>query len=353
MLIFPLLALFAGVLAIGLAIVTVYSANDRVLSHTLPDTGVNMLVYTRSQDEREVIEQAKQAGVNALHETYQLPAHAYTADGQKIIRLDKLAGYTSEDVNVTFSLSGKTWQNDDHVVYVPYRLAEGLQVGQQITLQSSSGALQAVHLGGFYTVTQASLLSLDAGGVLATPNLVSSLGGEETALTLTGTADKDKLDEVKRAMRAALPAAIIVNLNDINEISNRVLTNLFVFAVAVAGLALVAGAVLIANAVGLSMLQRQREMGILKSVGFRNSDVLRMVALENGLLGLLSGITGVAGVAIAVALINDQHPASQLIMSWPQVAILIVISVVISSGVALATAWRPARIRPMEVLRAE
>ena len=131
------------------------------------------------------------------------------------------------------------------------------------------------------------------------------------------------------------------------------LTNLFVFAVAVAGLALVAGAVLIANAVGLSMLQRQREMGILKAVGFRNSDVLRMVALENGLLGLLSGITGVAGVAIAVALINNMHPASQLIMSWPQVAVLVAISVVISSGVALATAWRPARIRPMEVLRAE
>ena len=98
---------------------TVYSANDRVVSHTLPDTGVNMLVYARSQDEQEVVRQAKQAGVNTLHETYQLPVHAYTASGQKIIHLDKLAGYTSEDVGATFSLSGDPWLNDDQVVYVP------------------------------------------------------------------------------------------------------------------------------------------------------------------------------------------------------------------------------------------
>ena len=353
MLIFPLLALFAGVFAIGLAIVTVYSANDRVVSHQLPDTGVNMLVYARLQDEKQAVEQAEQAGVGDIHRVYQLPIYAYTAGGQKMNRLDKLAGYTSEDINSAFALSGESWKDDAEAVYVPYRLATQVQVGQLMTLQSSSGTQRVVHLGGYYTVTQASLLSLDAGGVLAAQNLVTELGGDATSLTLTGTTSKDKLEDTKRAMRNALPLAIVVNLNDVNEISNRVLNNLFVFAVAVAGLALVAGAVLIANAVGLSMLQRQREMGILKAVGFSSADVLRMVALENSLLGFLGGIAGVAAVAIAVEVVNTLHPASQLVMSIPQVALLIVVSVLISGGVALATAWRPTQVRPMEVLRAE
>lgn len=353
MLVFPLLALFAGVFAIGLAIVTVYSANDRVLSHQLPDTGANMLVYARLQDEKQAVEQAGQAGVGDIHKVYQLPIHAYSAGGQKMSRLDKLAGYTSEDVNSAFALSGEPWKDDAEAVYVPYRLAKEIQVGQTMTLQSSSGMQRVVHLGGYYTVTQASLLSLDAGGVLAAQNLVTELGGDATSLTLTGTSSKDKLEDAKRAIRNALPLAIVVNLNDVNEISNRVLNNLLVFAIAVAGLALVAGAVLIANAVGLSMLQRQREMGILKAVGFSSADVLRMVALENSLLGFLAGIAGVAAVAIAVEVVNTLHPASQLIMSIPQVALLIVVSVLISGGVALATAWRPTQVRPMEVLRAE
>jgi putative ABC transport system permease protein len=353
MLVFPLLALFAGVFAIGLAIVTVYSANDRVLSHQLPDTGANMLVYARLQDEKQAVEQAGQAGVGDIHKVYQLPIHAYSAGGQKMSRLDKLAGYTSEDVNSAFALSGEPWKDDAEAVYVPYRLAKEIQVGQTMTLQSSSGMQRVVHLGGYYTVTQASLLSLDAGGVLAAQNLVTELGGDAISLTLTGTSSKDKLEDAKRAIRNALPLAIVVNLNDVNEISNRVLNNLLVFAIAVAGLALVAGAVLIANAVGLSMLQRQREMGILKAVGFSSADVLRMVALENSLLGFLAGIAGVAAVAIAVEVVNTLHPASQLIMSIPQVALLIVVSVLISGGVALATAWRPTQVRPMEVLRAE
>ncbi len=353
MLVFPLLALFAGVFAIGLAIVTVYSANDRVLSHQLPDTGANMLVYARLQDEKQAVEQAGQAGVGDIHKVYQLPIHAYSAGGQKMSRLDKLAGYTSEDVNSAFALSGEPWKDDAEAVYVPYRLAKEVQVGQTMTLQSSSGMQRVVHLGGYYTVTQASLLSLDSGGVLAAQNLVTELGGDATSLTLTGTSRKDKLEDAKRAIRNALPLAIVVNLNDVNEISNRVLNNLLVFAIAVAGLALVAGAVLIANAVGLSMLQRQREMGILKAVGFSSADVLRMVALENSLLGFLAGIAGVAAVAIAVEVVNTLHPASQLIMSIPQVALLIVVSVLISGGVALATAWRPTQVRPMEVLRAE
>jgi putative ABC transport system permease protein len=353
MLVFPLLALFAGVFAIGLAIVTVYSANDRVLSHQLPDTGANMLVYARLQDEKQAVEQAGQAGVGDIHKVYQLPIHAYSAGGQKMSRLDKLAGYTSEDVNSAFALSGELWKDDAEAVYVPFRLAKEIQVGQTMTLQLPSGTQRVVHIGGYYTVTQASLLSLDAGGVLAAQNLVTELGGDATSLTLTGTSSNDKLEDAKRAIRNALPLAIVVNLNDVNEISNRVLNNLLVFAVAVAGLALVAGAVLIANAVGLSMLQRQREMGILKAVGFSSADVLRMVALENSLLGFLGGIAGVAAVAIAVEVVNTLHPASRLIMSIPQVALLIVVSVLISGGVALATAWRPTQVRPMEVLRAE
>ena len=353
MLIFPLLALFAGVFAIGFATVTVFSASYRVTGHQLPDTGDNLLMYARLQDQTQAEAQVKQLDVASVHVAYQLPIQVHDASGKAITRLDTLVGHAAEDVAASFALSGEPWRDDAQSVYVPYRLAEMLPVGQSITLLTPAGLQRAVQVSGYYTLTRESALALESGGLLVPQRFVTDLGGEETSLTLTGVASKDRLVDVTHALRTALPQAIVVNIDDLNEIFNRTLNNLFVFVVAVAGLALVAGAVLIANAVGLSMLQRQREMGILKAVGFSSSDVLRMVALENSLLGLLSGIAGVAGVAIAVVVVNALHPASQLIMSVPQVALLIVVSVLISGGVAIATAWHPTRVRPMEVLRAE
>jgi putative ABC transport system permease protein len=352
-LIFPLLALFAGVFAIGFATVTVYSANYRVIGHQLPDTGDNLLVYARMQDQARAEQQAAQAGVDAVHVAYQVPIWVQDAAGKTVSAIDTLVGRMDDDVKSSFALSGEPWPGDAQTVYVPSQQVEALPIGQPITVTTPAGLVRRMRVGGYYTLTRESALALDAGGLLVPQRVAAELGGVATSLSMTGQANEDQLTAATRAMRAALPQAIVVNIDDLNEIFNRTLNNLFVFVIAVAGLALAAGAVLIANAVGLSMLQRQREMGILKAVGFSSRDVLRMVALENGLLGLLSGVAGIGGVAIAVVVVNQLHPASKLVMSVPQVAGLVVVSVLIASGVSIATAWRPTRVHPMEVLRAE
>ena len=352
-LIFPLLALFAGVFAIGFSMVTVASANDRVSGHQLPDTGDNLLVYARMQDETRVVAQAQQEGVSSIRVGYQLPVRAYGVAGNAIEGLETISGRTAADVASNLTLSGAPWSDTAQTVYLPHRFAESISVGQPITLVTASGVKRAVSVGGYYTVTRESALSLEAGGMLSTQRLVAGMDGEATSLTLTGVVAKDKLVATTDALRRAIPQAIVLNIIDLNDLFNRTLNNLFIFVVAVAALALVAGAVLIANAVGLSMLQRQREVGILKAVGFSSGDVLKTVVLENGLLGLLSGLFGIAGVAVAVAVLNVAQPAAHLRMDVSEVVVLVAVSAIIAGGIALAVAWQPTRVRPMEVLRAE
>lgn len=43
-----------------------------------------------------------------------------------------------------------------------------------------------------------------------------------------------------------------------------------------------------------AVLERTKEIGIMKSVGARNSDILKIFLLESGILGLAGGIIGVA-----------------------------------------------------------
>ena len=60
----------------------------------------------------------------------------------------------------------------------------------------------------------------------------------------------------------------------------------------VAGLAFGAGAMLIANVVGLSLYERRGEMAVLKAVGYRSREVLVLLAVENAVLWAVAGAAG-------------------------------------------------------------
>ncbi len=72
------------------------------------------------------------------------------------------------------------------------------------------------------------------------------------------------------------------------------------FLVGVAGISLIVGAVGIANTMYTSVLERTREIGIMKAIGARNSDILLIFLIESGLIGMIGGILGVlSGLGIS------------------------------------------------------
>lgn len=65
------------------------------------------------------------------------------------------------------------------------------------------------------------------------------------------------------------------------------------FLVSIAGISLVVGAVGIANTMYTSVIERTREIGVMKAIGAKNSDISQIFLIESGLLGLVGGIIGV------------------------------------------------------------
>jgi len=63
--------------------------------------------------------------------------------------------------------------------------------------------------------------------------------------------------------------------------------------VGIAAISLIVGGVGIMNTMYTSVLERTKQIGIMKSVGARNSDILSIFLMEAGLLGLVGGIIGV------------------------------------------------------------
>lgn len=172
-------------------------------------------------------------------------------------------------------------------------------------------------------------------------------------VNFTASVEEGRIGSLIRTLQRDAPDALVVKREDLAAVTDGAIRNLFAFVVAVAGLALVAGGVLIANSVGLAMLERRREMGIFKAIGYSSARILAGIAVEYALLGLVAGVAGMGAVALAFGIINRLRPAARLVLDPAQAPAMIAAAIVIAFASAIAVAWRPTHARPLDVLRQE
>jgi len=83
------------------------------------------------------------------------------------------------------------------------------------------------------------------------------------------------------------------------------------FLIGVALISLLVGAIGIANTMYASTLERTKEIGAMKAIGAKNSDILLIFLIESGLLGLIGGIVGVI-LGLSISKIIEFIAANQL-----------------------------------------
>jgi len=128
-------------------------------------------------------------------------------------------------------------------------------------------------------------------------------------------------------------------------------------------LALAVAFIGIVNTLVMAILERRREIGIMKAIGASDGDVKRLFFAEAGAMGILGGIGGVAlGWAIGQAinlgtnvyLKRQSFPPEHFwSVPWWLVAFAIVFSFVVSLAAGLYPAGRAARLDPVQALRYE
>ena len=124
------------------------------------------------------------------------------------------------------------------------------------------------------------------------------------------------------------------------------------FVTGIAVIALVVGAIGIANIMLVSVTERTREIGIMKAVGARNRDVMELFLVEATLLGTGGALVGLPlGLAVAWGAAQYAEVGFALAPFWSALAVLVGVLVGVVAG--LYPAWRAARVDPIDALRYE
>jgi putative ABC transport system permease protein len=129
--------------------------------------------------------------------------------------------------------------------------------------------------------------------------------------------------------------------------------------IGIAAISLIVGGIGIMNTMYTSVLERTREIGIMKAIGARNRDVLLIFLIESGLLGLVGGAIGIgigfsigkiveyaAGVYLGTTLLRAVFPIELILGS-------LAFSFFIGMLSGVLPAFQASRLKPVEALRYE
>jgi ABC-type antimicrobial peptide transport system permease subunit len=233
--------------------------------------------------------------------------------------------------------------------YAPVRL----QLGDSILVQSVDGTVTRVlRVVGFYD-GRSQTGNPNFASILADSAVTEQLGKSFTLEVFSLKVDPSALPAFKKQLNKSVPSAVIFSVIDIDALINQVLNNLIIMLTTVASLAMIAGLIIIANAVALAMLERRREIGILKSVGHTSGSILATVLIENGMVGMLSSMVAMLLVTGAIFALSTFVFHVAIGPGAGLIGLIIGSTALITMLVSLLVAWRAVRVRPLDVLRYE
>ncbi|CQH46473.1 ABC-type transport system permease protein (probable substrate macrolides) [Halobacterium hubeiense] len=213
-------------------------------------------------------------------------------------------------------------------------------------------------------------------GLLESENSFGAGGGGELVLPLSALSEQDHYDSVTiitagsddtAAIADRIDAAFnsygrtedvqlsIFTSADIQSGISGFMNTLELALLGIGSISLIVASVAILNVMLMSTVERRGEIGVLRAVGIRRGEVLRMILTEAAFLGTLGGLVGaLASLAIGFLMFGALTGDPMGVLAWASARYLVygfafAVGASVLSG--LYPAWKAANESPVEALR--
>ena len=269
-------------------------------------------------------------------------------------------GLAPDDIQVLLDLSEGTYLRGSSSIMVGARFAEqnDIKVGSRVTV-GDKGSLRVVGI-----LKERGMgfdINPDYGIVVDSRWFEQAYGPDGYDLVIVKVRDLSQINAIKTTIERQLNRRdTVVDVIDTKAVLESIQTafgQISTFTTAIGGISLIVAGVSILNIMLMSVTERIKEIGVLRSIGTQRKEVRRMFLYEALILGLIgSGIGGVlsiiGGYAVSVVMLQTSQ-----YLFVPSSLVYILYGIAFGIGTSLLSgfypAWKASNLNPIEALRHE
>jgi ABC-type antimicrobial peptide transport system permease subunit len=342
----------------------------------------------------DVIRISELQGVARVIPIVQIPGSIYRSGQQVQV---SLVGIRSSDLEALLGsikiLDGSTYPDAPvPVALVGYNIAfppeqggsQSIYVGQPLLVELGFGQfrqriqLQIIGILGQYGSTP--FVSPDNSILVPLDELMKILNRRSYSMLLVKASDINTVNDLSNTLNTIYGNNLqILTVQQLSETVSSIIGQFGVLLASIAGISLSVAGLGTMNIMMITVLERTREIGVMKALGFKNRDVLLLYLLEASLIGIIGGLIGIglgiSGAQMLPSIISysflrtPQQRGSgpqqgmaqqgQVSLSYSPVIPIdmtitaFTIAILVSIIAGLYPAWRASRMEPVRALRYE
>ncbi|MFW6719704.1 ABC transporter permease [Streptomyces sp. MAR4 CNY-716] len=358
-------ALMVGLALVGgmsVAAASMTKSFDEEIDRTL---GADFLVQSDNFGPfpREVTERVKDAeGVGLVVRQRFAPLRVTLPDGEKTStsagafdkELDKVSRleYAEGDTGAALAPGHVGLQRQ-------FARDHGIRIGSTLEVEFSNGKKAQLTVGALTKQETSGGFGAAGGFFLGMRTLEEYLPGGQEAVVFVNAAGGTDVDRLRASLESGLadfPQVKVRDQADFKELIREQIVVLLYLVFALLGLAIVIAVLGVVNTLALSVVERTREIGMLRAIGLSRRQTRRMIRLESvviavfgALLGLVLGLAWGAGVHEVLALEGMRAFA----IDWTVQLAVVIGSVLVGLLAALLPALRASRLNVLAAIAHE
>ncbi|MTE12814.1 FtsX-like permease family protein [Nocardia sp. CT2-14] len=277
---------------------------------------------------------------------------ALKVDGKQVIGTAP-EGQTARVLNYTMKQGTDQLGDNDIMVSETYASDHGWNLGDSVEITSMDYKKFEVTVAGIYKDTQ---LLQNMVTPMALYEKTVPVSYQSSFLVLVAAQPGADLPAMRKNLEKATEQYVIVQVQDRNDFKGaqgKQIDTLLAILYGLLALAVVIAILGIVNTLALSVVERRREIGMLRAVGMQRPQVRRSIYLESMLIAIFGAVVGVIlGITLGFGFLRTLADLgiATIAIPWAQIVLMLLASGFVGILAALWPAVRAARTPPLAAI---